>query len=333
MRDELIMAVRSDTLFGSAPHFQGFTRDAAPYLRTVLNEYLFLPRRRAEQDARYKQVIPYVVVRTAPLPGQGPLYLMFQRVGGGDSRLDRLYSIGLGGHVNTGDVLPSPLVFGVGAARRRLASEGGPPPPAPSAAAPGTGPAGGREHRGPGLHPAGRGGAEQWAGHVQQLKRRVKLDSALREAGRPASAARLHGHPLFRGLRRELREEVKFPPGAVLSLLGAINDETSPVGQVHFGLAFMLVVPASTPQGPGGRAWTGPAVRRRRPVVQVDLARRLAGVRLRREPGAAVQVGSLFSLDQIKAYAQAMESWSLLLLQAGVLDPARAAGANPHRGS
>ncbi|MDP2873329.1 MAG: hypothetical protein Q8P31_12440 [Bacillota bacterium] len=326
MRDELVMVIPRDTLFAGARPFQGFAADAGPYLRTALGEYLFMPRRHAEQDTRYKQIIPYVTVRTSPVPGQGPLYLMFQRAGGGDPRLGRLYSIGLGGHVNAGDVLPSPLVFGVGEARRRLAGSA-PSARPPMSSTPGRAARlGGREVR-PGAasqsgQPARSGDQPPRTSQAKRLKRRVRLDSSLREAVRPAPTARLDEHPLFRGLRRELREEVMFPPGAALSLLGAINDDTSPVGQVHFGLAFLLVVPAAA--GPGGRGLPGPVARRRRrrPVVQVDLARRRAGVRLRREPGGTLQVGSLFNLDQVRAYAQAMETWSLLLLQAGVLDPA-----------
>lgn len=327
MRDELVMVVPREALFAGAAAFQGFSRAPGPYLRAALEDYFFMPRRRAEQDTRYKQIIPYVTVRTDPLPGQGPLYLMFQRAGGGDPRLGRLYSIGLGGHVNSGDVLASPVVFGVG---RRLGGGGSRLSPASASSAPASATASASAPVSAPAPPPAPGDRQSQvaAGQVQRLlKRRVRFDSGLREAVRPAPAARLHEHPLFRGLRRELREEVKFPPGAVLSLLGAINDDSNPVGEVHFGLAFMLAVPATAAPGPGAaRAWAGPVMRRRRPAMQVDLARRRAGIRLRREPGGSVQVGSLFSLDQIEAYSQAMESWSLLLLQAGVLNPGSTAG-------
>lgn len=52
-----------------------------------------------------------------------------------------------------------------------------------------------------------------------------------------------------RGLWRELREELHLehlPPaqlGTPLPLLGLINDDSNPVGQVHFGLVFCLEVP------------------------------------------------------------------------------------------
>ena len=47
---------------------------------------------------RYKQVIPYLVLR------DGPRYFLMQRTtAGGDARLHGRYSIGVGGHLNPGD--------------------------------------------------------------------------------------------------------------------------------------------------------------------------------------------------------------------------------------
>jgi hypothetical protein len=150
------------------------------------------------------------------------------------------------------------------------------------------------------------------------MVRTLRLVPDLRATIEPKTRTRVHEHPLFRGLRRELREEVSYPRGSQLSLLGAINDDSTPVGLVHFGLAFVLIVPprrpAARPQMPGG-------TRPRRPVVRVDLAGRKARVRLLSEPGGAVQVGSMLDLERVRAYAQAMESWSLLLLESGALDP------------
>lgn len=246
MADELVLAVPRAVLFRAGPEFTGFSPDAGPYLEAVLSEYVFLPRRRAEEDESYKQIIPYVAVRVLPAAGAAgaggpgvaagtPLYLMYQRTGGGEPRLGRLYSIGVGGHVSALDALPGPLP------------------------------------RGP----------------------RLEIE-ALAGAG-PEAGKALGQHPLLRGLRRELGEELSFPRTARLSLLGAINNELSPAGRVHFGLAFRLSVEA----------------RRSRP----------APVRLRREGpgGRPVNVGQLFSLEEIRRYARAMEGWSLFLLQSNLL--------------
>jgi len=52
------------------------------------------------------------------------------------------------------------------------------------------------------------------------------------------------GDPILAGLRRELAEEVGEGPAALPArFLGLVNDETDPVGQVHFGLVFCLEIP------------------------------------------------------------------------------------------
>jgi predicted NUDIX family phosphoesterase len=51
-----------------------------------------------EQDRRWKQVIPYLVLR------DGPRYFLMRRTrAGGDARLHDRWSIGVGGHLNPGD--------------------------------------------------------------------------------------------------------------------------------------------------------------------------------------------------------------------------------------
>jgi len=103
-------------------------------------------------------------------------------------------------------------------------------------------------------------------------------------------------HPLFRGIWRELREELVLPPQARLSLLGAINDDGNAVGEVHFGLAFLLQLPGTVE------------------------------VRLRRETDS-VQVGDLLPFDQVMSYRHSMETWSSLLLDSGVLPRAPQTGS------
>jgi predicted NUDIX family phosphoesterase len=51
-----------------------------------------------ERDPRFKQVIPYLVLRD-----RDRYFLMRRTRAGGDARLHDLFSIGVGGHVNPGD--------------------------------------------------------------------------------------------------------------------------------------------------------------------------------------------------------------------------------------
>lgn len=69
-----------------------------PYLDRARRFGAFRPRRELESDPRWKQLIPYLVVR------DGSRYLLLRRTrGGGDPRLFERYTIGVGGHLNPGD--------------------------------------------------------------------------------------------------------------------------------------------------------------------------------------------------------------------------------------
>jgi predicted NUDIX family phosphoesterase len=69
---------------------------------------LWLERARAEQDTTHKQLIPYVVVRDADR-----VFLMERTDAGGDPRLHRRATIGVGGHLNPVDDGPDPLGAGL----------------------------------------------------------------------------------------------------------------------------------------------------------------------------------------------------------------------------
>ena len=70
-----------------------------PYLKAIAAAGRFEPRAAMERDPAYKQVIPYLVLRD-----RGRYFLMRRTRAGGDERLHERFSIGVGGHVNPGDV-------------------------------------------------------------------------------------------------------------------------------------------------------------------------------------------------------------------------------------
>jgi predicted NUDIX family phosphoesterase len=76
---------------------------------------LFMDRPQAEDDPAFKQVIPYVVVRDG-----SRTFLMERTDAGGDPRLHRKASIGVGGHINPVDGDADPLDAGL---RREWAEE------------------------------------------------------------------------------------------------------------------------------------------------------------------------------------------------------------------
>lgn len=78
-------------------------------LRAALAKHgRWLDRPAAEEEPTHKQVIPYVVVRDGP-----SVYLMERTDAGGDARLHRRASIGVGGHLNPVDGRTDPLSAGL----------------------------------------------------------------------------------------------------------------------------------------------------------------------------------------------------------------------------
>ena len=75
---------------------------------TIRRHGFFMARDAAESDPAFKQVIPYVVVRDG-----GSVFVMRRSTAGGDARLHRRWSIGVGGHLNEGDAGEDPLRAGL----------------------------------------------------------------------------------------------------------------------------------------------------------------------------------------------------------------------------
>src|SRR5260370_20661980 len=80
--------------------FQGLSLEVEKYLPvlTSLSNLVYLNRSEAEQDRRYKQLIPYVLLIC------NDRVLRYRRGRGGEeTRLHGLYSVGVGGHISEED--------------------------------------------------------------------------------------------------------------------------------------------------------------------------------------------------------------------------------------
>ena len=80
--------------------FQGLSLEVAKYFPIVTSpsHFVYLNRSEAEQDRRYKQLIPYVLLIC------NDRLLRYRRGRGGEeTRLRGLYSIGIGGHISEED--------------------------------------------------------------------------------------------------------------------------------------------------------------------------------------------------------------------------------------
>ena len=185
---EKVLCVRREDIFPDGA-WHGFVSDRLDQHQAVIREkHFFMTRAEVEDDPSYQQIIPYVVFR------HGDRYLLTHRLrASSERRLRKQYSLGVGGHINPGDL----------------------------------------------------------------------------EAG----------DPIHDGLKREWEEEVVYEGRFETTLLGLLNDESSPVSKVHLGVVFL--VDGDTPD-----------------------------IRIRETDKLA---GELLTLSEMRIYYLGMESWSQMV--------------------
>ena len=95
---ERVLVVPRSVLMGD-PGWHGVTTDGLANFEHVVREHgEFRDRAEMETDRRWKQVIPYLVLRDG-----GKYFLMRRTQAGTDARLHDRWTIGVGGHLNPGD--------------------------------------------------------------------------------------------------------------------------------------------------------------------------------------------------------------------------------------
>ncbi len=99
MTREHVLVIPRGAMMGD-PGWHGLVEaDLEAFQSVVRGEGRFVDRSTAEEDRQLKQVIPYLVLR------DGDRYFLMRRTRAGtDARLHDRYSIGVGGHLNPGDV-------------------------------------------------------------------------------------------------------------------------------------------------------------------------------------------------------------------------------------
>ena len=98
MTEEHVLVVPRERIMGERSWRGILSPGAGPYLDVIAAEGRFEPRAAMERDPRFKQVIPYLVLRD-----RGRFFLMRRTRAGADERLHDRFSIGVGGHLNPGD--------------------------------------------------------------------------------------------------------------------------------------------------------------------------------------------------------------------------------------
>ncbi len=96
---EHVLCVNREEIFPT-PAWQGFVAAGQGHAERVIRERsFFMPRGEVEEDPAYQQIIPYVVFR------HGARYLLTRRLkASSEKRLRQQYSLGVGGHINPGDL-------------------------------------------------------------------------------------------------------------------------------------------------------------------------------------------------------------------------------------
>jgi predicted NUDIX family phosphoesterase len=96
---EQVLVVKREDIFPDGA-WHGFVSDRLERHQAVIREnHFFMARAKVEDDPNYQQIIPYVVFR------HGDLYFLTHRLrASSEKRLRKQYSLGVGGHINPGDL-------------------------------------------------------------------------------------------------------------------------------------------------------------------------------------------------------------------------------------
>lgn len=96
---EQVLVVRREDIFPDGAWHGFVTDDLDRYQKVIRDRHLFMPRADVEDDPSYQQIIPYVVFRH-----EDRYFLTHRLRASSEKRLRKLYSLGIGGHINPGDL-------------------------------------------------------------------------------------------------------------------------------------------------------------------------------------------------------------------------------------
>jgi predicted NUDIX family phosphoesterase len=104
--EELVFAIPTDELWKILIYKElGLIKSPGGVLRIIVQKGLFRERNELEEDPAFKQIIPYAVISNEEPEAGGvrrsQSYYLFRRSSGQtEKRLQNLYSLGVGGHMN-----------------------------------------------------------------------------------------------------------------------------------------------------------------------------------------------------------------------------------------
>ncbi|MFC1757818.1 phosphoesterase [Planctomycetota bacterium] len=104
VKTEHVLVVPTEA-FHQLGHFQGFSTEVDRYVDQLLvpENISYRPRDVMEEDASFKQLIPYIIFRHTDSNGSQSLFRYRRGSGNGETRLRSKLSIGIGGHISSED--------------------------------------------------------------------------------------------------------------------------------------------------------------------------------------------------------------------------------------
>lgn len=97
---EQVLCVRREDIFPDGAWHGFVSTDLERHQRVIRERHSFKPRAEVEEDPTYQQIIPYVVFRH-----NGHYFLTHRLRASSEKRLRKQYSLGIGGHINPGDLV------------------------------------------------------------------------------------------------------------------------------------------------------------------------------------------------------------------------------------
>lgn len=106
---EQVLCVNRDDIFPDGAWHGFVSEDLERHQAVIRERHFFKPRSEVEDDPRFQQIIPYVVFR------HGDRYFLTHRLrASSEKRLRKQYSLGVGGHINPGDLVAGdPILDGL----------------------------------------------------------------------------------------------------------------------------------------------------------------------------------------------------------------------------
>jgi len=117
--EELVFAFPTKELWNLLTYKeQGFIQGSSDVLKIIVRKGLFRKREELEADPSFKQIIPYGVISS-----KDSYYLFKRSSGQREKRLQNLFSLGVGGHMNPGNPREPEEQFIIDELKRELSEE------------------------------------------------------------------------------------------------------------------------------------------------------------------------------------------------------------------